>query len=707
MQTWLRSLPRLEIRCKSFRKSRQSRPAWRSNFDASNFAIERLEDRTLLAADIGITQPTLPPAAALIGLVTYTFVVTNNDAVNPTVGATFTDTFTGPAGTTANVSDSAGDLPAGALSNGAPISFTTQIPASGNDTVTVTLTTTATGTLTNSASVDETGDTNPLNNTTAPTNTVIASATDASVSIAKVGPPAGTFGTSLTYTITITNAAGAADAAGVVITDTLPAGASFDAASDSSGGAIFHTADTVTDTVGTLAAGATDTLTLVATPDPSTAGTTITNSASVTTTTPNIGTPTTATASTAIAAAGATLTISKSANATDTVGTNLTYTIVVSNTGGSTATATTMTDTLPPGLTFVSASDVTTGAALPPVGGTITDDIGSLAAGGSDTVQIVVTPTTSVAGTSVTNTASAASPDFNRGAPISGSATTAIADVKPPVPTGVGFLAGVPGDGTPQTFVQNLYRELLGREPDAAGDAAWVSYLMGNNNALGRYAVIQRFMNTLEYKVHYIMTVYQVFLGRTPDAGGLQYWIDKMGNPGTPGQHTGSSDEKFIVAAILGSDEFYIKSGNTPQSWINAVYEDVFGRAADGGGLDFWQHELQVRGAGDRDGIVRDLLTAPEAVHDLLDSFYPTPGGTASTPLAAPGTVAGMGMTDLALLTGAGWENLYLEGPYDSAPEGNDGFFASLVGGGNWDDIQSLMLNTDQFYTNPNRLITA
>lgn len=39
------------------------------------------------------------------------------------------------------------------------------------------------------------------------------------------------------------------------------------------------------------------------------------------------------------------------------------------------------------------------------------------------------------------------------------------------------FLPGVPSDGTDQMFIRNVYRELLGREPDAAGDAFWVNYL--------------------------------------------------------------------------------------------------------------------------------------------------------------------------------------------------------------------------------------
>jgi hypothetical protein len=276
-----------------------------------------------------------------------------------------------------------------------------------------------------------------------------------------------------------------------------------------------------------------------------------------------------------------------------------------------------------------------------------------------------------------------------------------------PAPTPPGFfLAGVPGDGTTQTFVHNLYRELLGREADALGFAFWNGIAQQKNNAGGHQQIISSFLNSAEYIDHYVTVLYAAFLGRTPEPSGLQFWASKMDHPGTPGENTGSSDEKAIVAAFLGSDEFYIKSGNTPQGWLNALYLDLFGRAADGSGLAFWTNEVEVRGAADRDGIVRDLLTTPEAAHDLLNSFYPTAGGTTSTRLAAPGTAAGTGLSDLALLTGAGWENLYLEGPFDSTTEGNDGFFASLVGHGNWDNIQLLMLATNQFYTNPNRPMT-
>jgi hypothetical protein len=118
--------------------------------------------------------------------------------------------------------------------------------------------------------------------------------------------------------------------------------------------------------------------------------------------------------------------------------------------------------------------------------------------------------------------------------------------------------------------------------------------------------------------------------------------------------------------------------------------------------MDYWQ-QVATSQAANRDAAVRAVLSSPEAVHDLLDAFYPTAGGAAA-PLATPGSPAGTGMDKLALLTGGGWENLYFAGPDGNSQEANDAFFADLVDGAEWDDVQYQMLTTEQFFGNPSRL---
>jgi uncharacterized repeat protein (TIGR01451 family) len=97
------------------------------------------------------------------------------------------------------------------------------------------------------------------------------------------------------------------------------------------------------------------------------------------------------------------------------VGNNLTYTITVSNVDPSTSMTATMTDHLPAGVNFVSATPSQgscTGTS------TVVCDLGFIAAGANATVSLVVTPTT--AGT-LSNTASV--PDFEDPTPLNNTDT--------------------------------------------------------------------------------------------------------------------------------------------------------------------------------------------------------------------------------------------------------------------------------------------
>jgi uncharacterized repeat protein (TIGR01451 family) len=79
----------------------------------------------------------------------------------------------------------------------------------------------------------------------------------------------------------------------------------------------------------------------------------------------------------------------------------ITYTVTASNNGPNSATAVVVTDTLPPGVTFVSASS--TQGTCTQASGTVTCNVGSLAVGATATITIVVTAPSSP--TTITNTA--------------------------------------------------------------------------------------------------------------------------------------------------------------------------------------------------------------------------------------------------------------------------------------------------------------
>ncbi len=187
------------------------------------------------------------------------------------------------------------------------------------------------------------------------TDSVTTQVGSADVSITKTdGATSYIPGANLTYTLTLANA-GPDDATGVVVTDTL-VGAAFVSCTPTVGSCGASGA-TVTWNVGTVANGVTPSATLVVRPDPAKRDA-LANTATVTSSnddpTPanDTSTDTDATATPQVDLALAKTTLATAIHAGDT----FTYTLTVTNAGPSTATSVVITDTLPAGLTFVSAT---------------------------------------------------------------------------------------------------------------------------------------------------------------------------------------------------------------------------------------------------------------------------------------------------------------------------------------------------------------
>jgi uncharacterized repeat protein (TIGR01451 family) len=250
----------------------------------------------------------------------------------------------------------------------------------------------------------------------------VASA-DADLSVTKTdSPDPASANADITYTITVTNN-GPDAAASVQLTDDIPSNTTFVSAMQSSGPAFTLTTPavggtgTVTATTATLAAGQTATFSLVVNVNEDTPPTTtIFNTADVSSATadPNTGNNG-ATAATDISPQ-ADLSVTKDDDADPVLpGDNITYTVVLNNTGPNTAHNVVLSDPLPPGTTFVSASQAG-GASFtlttPAVGGTgtVTATRSTLASADGQTFTIVVKVGNGVPlGTTLSNTASASS----------------------------------------------------------------------------------------------------------------------------------------------------------------------------------------------------------------------------------------------------------------------------------------------------------
>jgi uncharacterized repeat protein (TIGR01451 family) len=209
-------------------------------------------------------------------------------------------------------------------------------------------------------------------------------------------------GSNLTYTIVARND-GPSATNGVTLTDRLPSGVTFVSA-NSTKGACTRTGSTVTCSLGKLNNGEAATVTIIVRP---TREDTITNAVSVRgdVTDPN-SSNNTAGVRTRVMSSNADLSITKN-DSPDPVfaGNNLNYMIRVTNNGPGAATRVTLTDTLPPCVSFVSAS---AGCSLS--GGTVTCNLRDLANRATAVVTITVRPG---APGPISNTASVAAIEFD------------------------------------------------------------------------------------------------------------------------------------------------------------------------------------------------------------------------------------------------------------------------------------------------------
>ena len=194
------------------------------------------------------------------------------------------------------------------------------------------------------------------------------------------------------YTIIVTNN-GPDDATDVQVTDGIPDGITYNSSTTSQG-----TYDPSTDiwNVGTLASGASAALQIFVTPTNSVAGTLVTKNATL------INNNETGSATVSIPSAPVSVVLTKTAsNLTPNVGQQFNYAVTATNNGSGTASGVQVTDQIPAGLTFNSYTasqgtyDNTTGIW----------NVGTLTSGASAVLQLFVTPTASVAGTTVNNTA--------------------------------------------------------------------------------------------------------------------------------------------------------------------------------------------------------------------------------------------------------------------------------------------------------------
>jgi uncharacterized repeat protein (TIGR01451 family) len=308
----------------------------------------------------------------------------------------------------------------------------------------------------------------------------------------------------------------------------------------------------------------------------------------------------------------------------------LTYTLTVANAGPATANQVTVRDTLPPGVTYVSASG--TGWAISQSGGVVTATLPSMAVGASSVITINVKAPGS-SGT-ITNTAvvSSMTPDNNLSNNTSRATTQVITptilispDVFPPLPSSfpspgdltflskLDFLANG-GSATADpvllaqaTYVDGLYRTILNRPSDLAGLVTFVRFIRGGGSLS---QVVSALWNSDEHRGLEVDHFYQAFFGQNPDPGGRAYWV---------GVFDSGAGETAVARMLLSSPAFQALHPNDGD-FITTLYSDLLGRTVDAGSLAFWQQQLQ--SGVSRAAVVGALMNSDEAFLHIIDTNY-------------------------------------------------------------------------------------
>jgi hypothetical protein len=104
--------------------------------------------------------------------------------------------------------------------------------------------------------------------------------------------------------------------------------------------------------------------------------------------------------------------------------------------------------------------------------------------------------------------------------------------------------------GTDKAWVDAMYQDLLGRQPDQGGESYWIGQLA---NGANRSSVAYGFAASSEREGQHVMADYQKYLGRPAGSSEIAYWV---------GQFTLGVTNEDIISGFVSSDEYFNRHTN-------------------------------------------------------------------------------------------------------------------------------------------------
>jgi uncharacterized repeat protein (TIGR01451 family) len=434
-------------------------------------------------------------------------------------------------------------------------------------------------------------------------------------------------GSQLTYTMTITTD-GASTANGVSVSDPLPTGETY-VSSAGTGWTITDTNGTVTATTPTLAVGASSSFTITVTV-PDTVGS-ITNTATVSSTTPDTNPNNNQSSVTTTITPMDDVSIVKTASASSvTVGSQLTYTLAITNNGPSEADGVSVSDPLPAGETYISA--LGPGWTITDTNNTVTATTATLPVGVTSTFTITVTVPNTAGAITNTGTVTSTTPDSNPNNNQS-TVTTLVTDVPgttttqniPPVQfaaapvftktqlVGGSLNATLTADAD---YVESIYLTLTGSAPSATTVSNDVFQMeMGR---LTKQQLVTQLYFSGQFIDQEITSIYQSVLGTAPTSSELSTAAAEL---------QGGASLTSLEAGLLTSSA-YLQAHTTPGSLIAGLDEAVMGGTP---ALSSMNLQIQSLGTTTWNAYVQSQLASTAALTQIVAGDYEEILGRAPT----------------------------------------------------------------------------
>ncbi len=152
------------------------------------------------------------------------------------------------------------------------------------------------------------------------------------------------------------------------------------------------------------------------------------------------------------------------------------------------------------------------------------------------------------------------------------------------------------------------YHDFLGRSPTAAETSTWTNRFSTGQAQYPALIAALAADPAFSAKRAPLIRLYWAFFLRRPDAGGLTYWL---------GTYQGGASLTSIAETFAASSEFTNRYGSVSnQQYVKLVYQNIFRRQPDAGGLAYWTERLNT-GAITRGAVIVQFSESAEGKRRL------------------------------------------------------------------------------------------